>query len=257
LFFGDELMVVMAERRALMHVLGAVWPDYAIGWAYDGTVELAGYVGAELPSQSWNHQPDLRLAREPNSLCHLVSVVDGAGQLRMWPLWWDLSMAWHGPTLLEKLPGRGARSLTLGKIPEGGVHVDVPRKTVGAWQTADTMGVFHGLPRVWDGWHTECWEDRFEEQAVRCRGALRVPALDLAVGIDSAQAWLTQRVFQGFMDSPAGQVLQIAQLVAPIKPGLAVSDDALADRGVRPSNAEWARFVDACSRLRASRAKSA
>ncbi|ORW33598.1 hypothetical protein AWC19_24355 [Mycobacterium palustre] len=128
---------------------------------------------------------------------------------------------------------------------------------MGAWQTADTMGIFQGLPHVWGGWRTECWEDRFEEQAVRCRGALRLPTPDLAAGIDSAQAWLTKRVFQGFMDSPAGQVLQIAQLVAPIGPGLVVSDDALADRGVRPSEAEWARFVDACGRLRASRAKSA
>jgi hypothetical protein len=48
LFFGDELMVEMASRRALMSVLGAVWPGYAICWAYDGTVELAGYVGADL-----------------------------------------------------------------------------------------------------------------------------------------------------------------------------------------------------------------
>jgi hypothetical protein len=37
LFFGDELMVEMAERRALMSVLAQVWPDYAICWAYDGT----------------------------------------------------------------------------------------------------------------------------------------------------------------------------------------------------------------------------
>jgi hypothetical protein len=31
LFFGDELMVAMAERRALMGVLAVVWPGYAIG----------------------------------------------------------------------------------------------------------------------------------------------------------------------------------------------------------------------------------
>lgn len=48
LFVGDELMVDMAERRAMMCALATVWPDYAIGWAYDGTAELAGYVGAEL-----------------------------------------------------------------------------------------------------------------------------------------------------------------------------------------------------------------
>jgi hypothetical protein len=43
----------------------------------------------------------------------------------------------------------------------------------------------------------DCWEDRFEEQAVRCKGALRIPELDLAAGIDSAQAWIRNRVFQG------------------------------------------------------------
>jgi hypothetical protein len=35
LFFGDELMVEMRERRALMSVLAAVWPEYAICWAID------------------------------------------------------------------------------------------------------------------------------------------------------------------------------------------------------------------------------
>ena len=250
LFFGDGLMVEMPERRALMSVLAAVWPDYAICWAYDGTAELAGYVGAELPPHDWDKQPKLRLARDRNALCHLVSVVDAEGQLRMWPLWWHLSKAWHGPALLDKLPGRGVRSLTLGKIPEGGVHIDVPRKTLGAWQTADTMGFFQALPDLWGGWQTECWEDRFEEQVIRCNGALRVPQLDLAAGVDSAKAWISNRVFQSFADSPAGQILKLAELLAPVRPGLVVSDDAVADHGVRPSKAEWARFVDACDGLR-------
>jgi hypothetical protein len=250
LFFGDGLMVEMPERRALMSVLAAVWPDYAICWAYDGTAELAGYVGAGLPPHDWDKQPKLRLARDRNALCHLVSVVDAEGQLRMWPLWWHLSKAWHGPALLDKLPGRGVRSLTLGKIPEGGVHIDVPRKTLGAWQTADTMGFFQALPDLWGGWQTECWEDRFEEQVIRCNGALRVPQLDLAAGVDSAKAWISNRVFQSFADSPAGQILKLAELLAPVRPGLVVSDDAVADHGVRPSKAEWARFVDACDGLR-------
>jgi hypothetical protein len=45
LFFGEPLMVTMNERLALMDVLATVWPDYEICWAYDGTEELAGYVG--------------------------------------------------------------------------------------------------------------------------------------------------------------------------------------------------------------------
>ena len=257
LFFGDELMVEMRERRAMMSVLAAVWPDYAICWAYDGTAELAGYVGAELPPHTWDKQPKLRLAHNRNALCHLVSVVDATGQVRMWPLWWHLSKAWHGPALLDKLPGRGVRRLALGKIPEGGVHIDVPRKTLGAWQTADTMGFFQALPDLWSGWQTECWEDRFEEQVIRCEEVLRVPQLDLAAGIDSAQAWIRNRVFQSFADSPAGQILKLAELLAPVGPGLVVSDDAVSDGAVRPRKAEWVRFVDACNVLRAARAESA
>jgi hypothetical protein len=257
LFFGDELMVEMAERRAVMSALAAVWPDYAICWAYDGTVELAGYVGAELAPHTWDKQPKLRLVRDRNALCHLVSAVDAEGQLRMWPLWWHLSKAWHGPALLDKLSGRGVRRLTLGKIPEGGVHIDVRRKSLGAWQTADTRGFFEALPDLWSGWHAQCWEDRFEEQVKHCEGALRVPELDLAAGIDSAQAWIRKRVFQSFEDSPAGQILKLAELLAPVEPGLVVSDDAVADYAVRPSKAEWARFVGACDLLRAADAESA
>jgi hypothetical protein len=251
LFFGDELMVDMPERRAMMTVLAAVWPDYAIGWAYDGTAELAGYVGAELRPQEWEDRPGIRLASDRNSLCHLVSVVDETGQIRMWPLWWgDLSKAWHGPALLELLPGRGVGRLELGKIPEGGLHIDITQRMVGAWQTADAMGIFQALPELWSGWRTECWEDRFENQLRRCRGALRMPAVDVAAGIDSAQTWIRRRIFQSHADSPAGQIGQLATLLSPIGPGLAVSDAAFSDCGTRPHADEWARFVASCNALR-------
>ncbi|MEB3983560.1 hypothetical protein OQ968_20115 [Mycobacterium sp. 663a-19] len=256
LFFGDELMVDMAERRAVMTVLAAIWPAYEIGWAYDGTVELAGYVGAELRCHTSGTEAPVELEQQ-NRLCHLVSVVDDTGKVRMWPLQWDVSPAWHGPGLIRKLPGRGVRSLTRSRIPLGGVHIDIARKTLGAWQTADAMGVFKALPGLWSGWQTECWEDRFEEQALRCGRALRLPELDLAAGMDSLQAWIRRRVFQSFADSPAGHIAEIANLLAPIEPGLAVSDDALTNDGVRPTEAEWAAFVAACDLLRVDRAQSA
>ncbi|MCV7378742.1 hypothetical protein BST11_00485 [Mycobacterium alsense] len=142
-------------------------------------------------------------------------------------------------------------------IPLGGVHIDLRRKTVGAWQTADTTGVFRALPGLWSGWQLDCWEDRFEEQALRCQGALRLPELDLAAGAGSARAWIRRRVFQSFDDSPAGQVAKIAGWLAPIEPGLVVSDDALAGEGVRPTRPEWVRFVAACEALRTGHAASA
>jgi hypothetical protein len=229
LFFGESLMVDMNERRALMGVLATVWPDYEISWAYDGT---------------------------RNHLCHLSSVVDADGRLRFWPLWWHLSKAWHGPALLDKLPGPGISRIKLSKIPEGGAHIDVRRKTLGAWQTADTLGFFRALPELWPGWQTEVREDRFEEHVKRCDGALRVPALDVVAGVDSAEAWI-KRVFESFEDSPARHIAKLAGMPAPGAPGFVVSPDALADCGVHPSTAEWSRFVSACDLVQSAHAESA
>ena len=58
-------------------------------------------------------------------MCHLISVVAPESQLRFWPLWWHLSKARHGPALLDRLPGPGICRIKLGKIPEGGAHIDV------------------------------------------------------------------------------------------------------------------------------------
>jgi hypothetical protein len=178
------------------------------------------------------------LARGRNHLCHLVSVVDATGQLRFWPLWWNLSQAWHGPALLDKLPGPGIRRIRLGKIPEGGVHIDVPRKTVGAWQTNDRLGVFAELPELWPGWHIECWDDRFEEHLRRCDDALGVPELDVAAGIDNVEDWIGKRVFQRFEDSPAGQIVKLAEILTPHAPGMVVGEDAVLSCAVRPTAAE-------------------
>jgi hypothetical protein len=133
----------------------------------------------------------------------------------------------------------------------------VPRKTLGAWQTADTMGFFQALPDLWPGWQTECWDDRYEEHVTRCAVALRVPELDLVAGVDSAEAWIRKRVFQSFEDGPAGQIVKLSELLAPVAPGFVVNDDAVEDCAVRPSKAEWARFVDACNLLRGWHAESA
>ena len=142
-------------------------------------------------------------------------------------------------------------------IPEGGAHIDVRRKTLGAWQTADTMGFFRALPELWPGWRTEVWEDRFEEHVQRCAGALRVPELDVVAGIDCAEEWIRKRVFESFEDSPAGQIVKLAGLLAPVAPGFVVSPDAVTDRGPCPTKAEWDRFVSACDLVRSVDAESA
>lgn len=227
LFFGDELMTGIPERRAMLNVLDALWPGYEICYAYDGTAEIAGYVGGEPRIHEWPKSPTTKLARNRNDLCQVVSVLDASGRLRMWPLVWTVSQAWHGPALLDKLPGGGLDRLKLRTIPEGGVHLDVGRKAMGEWHTADTLGICRELPRLWMGWHTEAWGDCFEQQAELCGPALRLPELGLAAAADSARAWIRKRE----ADAPY--------------------------RAPQPTHAEWDRFSAACAALRTGRAESA
>ncbi|WP_234783599.1 hypothetical protein [Mycolicibacterium celeriflavum] len=46
-------------------------------------------------------------------------------------------------------------------------------------------------------------------------------------------------------------------MLTPVAPGFEVSPDALGDSGVRPSEAEWSRFVSACDLIRGAHAESA
>lgn len=63
LFFGDELMVDMAQRRAMLAVLPDLWRGYSVGWAYDGLAELAAYVGVDGYVGRGDVIPQLRLAK--------------------------------------------------------------------------------------------------------------------------------------------------------------------------------------------------
>jgi len=226
LFFGDELMTGIPERRAMLKVLDELWPAYEVRYAYDGTAEIAGYVGGQPRVHEWPKCPTTKLARNRKELCQVVSVFDSQGRLRLWPLGWTVSQAWHGPSLMDKLPGPGLTRLKLHVIPEGGVHIDVGRKTMGEWHTADTMGICRELADLWPGWHTEAWADRFEEQARRCGLALRLPGLELADAADSARSWIRKR----YSYAPYATAW--------------------------PTKAEWGRFTAACDALRTSCAET-
>jgi hypothetical protein len=73
LFFGEERMSTMPERRAMLEVLATMWPDYAVGWAYGGTDELAAYVGAERRWHLGRDGQPAKLARRRDGLYQIVS----------------------------------------------------------------------------------------------------------------------------------------------------------------------------------------
>jgi hypothetical protein len=220
LFFGDELMTTMPERRAILAALGVTWSDYSVGWAYGGTDELAAYVGAERKWETGRGGQPLQRARGRDGLCHVVSVVGKDGALRLWPLWWGYSAGWQGRSMLKTLPGKGVTRMHRLAIPESGVHVDVTARSVGVWTTSEARGLFDAIDDRWPGWRTDCWDDRYEEQILRCRGALQVPELDLAKGVHNAMDWIRMRT-----TDPMSTPLQ-------------------------PDSASWNRFENACAQLR-------
>jgi hypothetical protein len=250
LFFGDELMTTMPERRAMLEVLTLTWPDYSVGWAYGGTDEIAAYVGAERRWEIGRSGQQLRLARGRDGLCQIVSVVGSDGALRLWPLWWGYSAAWQGPSLLNRLPGKGISRTRREMIPESGLHVDVPKRRVGAWVTTEARGLCDLLQDRWLGWQADFWEDRYEEQFRRCAGALRVPELDVAAGTTAAQDWLRRRVFQSFEDSPAGAIAGLMKLFDPSGPALEAGMNDVITSPFQPDHASWNRFEAACGQLR-------
>ena len=249
LFFGDELMIGVPERRAMLAVLPALWPGYTIEWAYNGPVDLSDAVGARPRFVEWEPEPTTKVTRSRKKLCQVVSVRDGSGELRLWPLHWTLSQAWHGPALLDRLPGPGVTSLKLGVLPESGVHVNLRQRSVGQWHTADTVGICRELPDRWPGWRTQSWGDGYEEQQRRCGPALQLPVLDLAAGAERARDWIRRRVYQRFADSPAGMMVQLFGTLAPNEPELGIGLDTTGEIGPRPSPDEWARFESACAAL--------
>jgi hypothetical protein len=247
LFFGEELAASMNERRAMLDVLPLMWPGYEVGWAYGGTDELVDYLGAGRRWELGRRGAESELAGARSGLCHLVSVVDANGTLRMWPLKWGYSAAWLGPTMIDTLPGRGVSRMRRDKIPESGVHVDVGNKSVGVWTTWEARGIFDLLPERWPGWRTDCWDDRYEEQLLRCGGALRIPELDLAAGVEEVRNLLHKRVFQSFSDSPAGAIVNIAGMFADAGlPAPTISKSAVTGSPFRPTKDDWNRFADAC-----------
>lgn len=253
LFFGEELMNTMNDRRAIFEVLDMIWPDYSISWAYDATAEIAAYVDADVHHRDKVYEPELTLTSNTDKLHHLVTVVGADGRLRAWPLWWGISAAWHGPQLVDRLPGPGQRTLELGILPESGVHLDLPNKTLGIWLTNPVPGLDRWLPRLWPGWQVERWDDRFEEQFRRCGPNITAPELDIASGVVQAEKWLRKRVFQSYADSPQGAITSLARMFGAQESDLVEDSSDFLRVADHPSARDWERFEQACAQVLAKR----
>ncbi|HZV51004.1 MAG TPA: hypothetical protein VFD49_14690 [Candidatus Dormibacteraeota bacterium] len=178
-------LVEMDLRRAYFLLLGEAWPGWRLRWAYGGMGELADRVGApRAPLPPPPLPTACRPAADPGQAGVMVTVQRPDGALLLHPLERDVfDLVWLGPGLLDLLPP-AETALRLSRHPYLGIHLETGAGSLGLWTTWELASPPGALAERWPGWKVDFWEDRFEEQATRCRPALALPDLDPVAALD-------------------------------------------------------------------------
>ncbi|MEV4637995.1 hypothetical protein AB0J80_11635 [Actinoplanes sp. NPDC049548] len=91
--------------------------------------------------------------------------------------WEPLEVFSYGPDLVPALPAALTADDLPAPIPRGGVHLELPARTVGVWG-GDAPD---GTTAQWSGWSVRFWTDDCTEQLRRASGTpLFVPQVDWA-----------------------------------------------------------------------------
>ncbi|WP_433178185.1 hypothetical protein [Actinoallomurus sp. CA-150999] len=254
IFYGDQLMLDLPAKRVFTRLLSLTWPGWDVRWAYDGLGDFAAHVGLDRAIVRAARDPEMPGDLQPNPSKdwppHLVTVRDEAGRLLVYPFdWADDHSAWQGPGLLDRLPAGGLAQVHLPVIPDGGLHVDVRSRTVGAWSNEPVPGLLPALTDLWPGWQMDFWEDRYEEQARRCGDAITFPPLDLAVALDELFAAIAER----FGKDPVPDMLALAYRPDPDTgevPDVELNPLFTAHTPDDPTPTEWSTVLRAAADLR-------
>ncbi|WP_203823513.1 hypothetical protein [Actinoplanes palleronii] len=169
-----------ARRRALIEACRRVWPGWVVRWAYNGISDVTDALGldrAVVRREPWTNDDLFHWVRpgadDPPRWHYLVSV----GAVTYWPAPykpWEI-----GPALLGQL-SELAQVAELPDVPGGGLHLDPVTRTAGVWSIDPVDGLAERFFARWPGWTLEFWDDRYQEQEIRC-GAFRFvePAADV------------------------------------------------------------------------------
>ena len=167
--YGKRLAALDAYRRT--------WPGWTIGWAYNGIADVTDALGLDrtvLDRDPWDDADLFRWGRadpdEPPHLSYLVTVGDTPYGLDSWA-----ARPWQiGPDLLDQLAGLPQPS-TWPEMPRGGLHLDPAARRAAVWSIDRVLGLADRFAERWPGWTLEFWQDRYQEQELRCAGAFRFP----------------------------------------------------------------------------------
>lgn len=192
-FGGEDMQYDVPLRRLYLALLGVVWEGWNVGWADEGIVDLADYVGyprsrvlRELADEDLtplNLDPPENL----NRVDCIGSVRFADGALRLFPL--DCEPADYllpGSVLAESVdsqPGHDRlvfAELTSG-FPRGGFHLDLASCELSFWTSGDQPDIQARVAERWPGWAVNWVRDRYEVQLAATARTLSFPERSPAI----------------------------------------------------------------------------
>ncbi|WP_329178129.1 hypothetical protein [Streptomyces sp. NBC_01477] len=176
-----------AEHAAHRAVLERTWPGWEVRWACDGIGDLHAHLGL---GHGFVREPGFRETgppywRQPEGDITTVLTVRGPdGEVRAWGSGYEADEELSGgPGLLALLPD-GTPPPVLTAMPNGGLHFDLPTRTLGVWTVRTVPGI-HDWPLPagpdgdgWDGWRLDFWGDDHRPHAARAAGRVTFPDVD-------------------------------------------------------------------------------
>jgi len=272
LWFGNDVMSDLPERRAYSRLLSETWPGWRVDWAYDGVGDLAAHVGIDRAAVRALDMKELtaapRIALEINAPrardnvepppnrqewydLLTVRTADGGSA---WALTHQLHghPAWLGPPLLDQLPGPGFDRLRLAALPCAGLHIDVPAREVGIWVSGICPGLLPALDEQWPGWSVTFWHDRYERQLAAAEHAVTVPACDEGRALDRlAKFLLPGSAESAERTSPPASLIELVERYHAAGKQVDVNAAAWHHVETLPSRADLRRIAEAITKVAA------
>ncbi|USX49347.1 hypothetical protein [Lentzea sp. HUAS12] len=168
----------VGDRARRSTAIKTAWPGWEVRWAYGGIEDVVAYLGLDRASVRVAHRREF--VPLPGSIEYpeddncVVTVRHAGGVVYGYRLQHvHCEPRWAGPGLLDGLaaltPVRSWEPQSKHDCgPELGLHFDLASLELGFWTVENFTGTVEEIAARWPGWRVVFWEDRHEEQTLRC-----------------------------------------------------------------------------------------
>jgi hypothetical protein len=214
LWGGQELSWTIPLRHVYLQLMQQIWTGWVIRWAHLGILDQADHV--RLPRRHVVTKPrdtvlSLVSRINPEKPLTICSILFEDPRSVVFPLFGGvLDFMRAGPDLLTGIqPGHGLELLRIdeeeGWLPQGGFHIDVPRRTVECWaaltHSEDPNSLVEAL---WPGWQLLWLEDDYQAHLDRLGDRVQWQPRSL----DKQLSWVKSIVMNESSAAPTPVTLQ-------------------------------------------------